>query len=375
MHTIVGEAVFIRLYDVGRSIDLNRVLSVLPGIRDRKFIRTKDTPPYIFIPETISLTIHHDFEKNPTSISKLELEIKLYEYGVISFIAKLNVKEFPLEQMHKIRKMEFRISESLLTIDKYLDSYYHKIYSQIEVFIDKTIYGFNPPEEENYACFCITNDVGDPYEFIKKHKEYLAAFLMGESPELNLHYSQVKSTLNYPFSFLKNDLVIFDLDRCLIIDPNQDYDDILLIVELANYQLLELRTLDHFLDESLDIAENDIRSIFFDRFKLWKKLNKRLGQLFRLRIDMEFILDNIENVSKIIGDYFLAQILTFLSDLFQLDKWTTSIRNRLNLLDNLYSTAKTSANERILLIVEILLGVVFTLEFILFLIEFLYLFI
>lgn len=100
----------------------------------------------------------------------------------------------------------------------------------------------------------------------------------------------------------------------MIIDPNVDYDDILLIVELANYQLLELRTLDRFIDKRLDIAEKDIRPIFFDRFKLWRKIDKRLGQLFRLRIDLIFLFENVENISKIIGDYFLAQLLTYLSN-------------------------------------------------------------
>ena len=185
MLLINGEAVFIRLYDIGRYIDLNRVLSVFPGIRDRKFIRTKDTPSYIYIPETLTLKIQHEFANKPVRIKNLDLEIKLYEYGVISFTAKLKLKEFPLEEMHKIRKLEFKISDSRLTIDNYLDSYYHKIFNQIEGFIDKSIYGFDPPEQEDYVCFCITDDVGGPYEFIEKHKDYLAALLMGGESQLN----------------------------------------------------------------------------------------------------------------------------------------------------------------------------------------------
>jgi hypothetical protein len=192
---------------------------------------------------------------------------------------------------------------------------------------------------------------------------------MGESTELNLHLGQIKNTLSNPFSFIKNDLIIFDFDRCLIIDPNKDYDDIILIIELANYQLLELRNLDRLLEDKLDAAENDIRSIYFKGPKIWSKLNKKLGELYKLRFDMIFILENIQNVSKIIGDYYLAQLFTYLGSLFQLDKWSDSIRFRLNVLGEIYTTAKTNVSERTLLLLELLLGIIFTLEFIFLIME------
>jgi uncharacterized Rmd1/YagE family protein len=193
---------------------------------------------------------------------------------------------------------------------------------------------------------------------------------MEENPGLELHPKQINTTLANPFSFYSNDIIIFDFHRCLIFDPNNDYEDVLLILELANYELLELRNLDRLLDIKLDVAEDDLRKIFLVRRKLWRKLNKKLGELYRLKFDINFIFENIENVSKIIGDYYLAQIYKHLSNMFQLDKWSESIRNRLNILDDIYTTAKASANERIILIVEILLGVLFSLEFIIAIINF-----
>ena len=119
------------------------------------------------------------------------------------------------------------------------------------------------------------------------------------------------------------------------------------------------------LDKHLDIAEDDIRKIFFKSRLLWRKLNKKLGYLFRIRYDMTFILENLENVSKLIGDYYLAEIYTHLGKLFQFNQWSKSIRNRLKVLDDIYSTAKTNISERILLYLEILLTVIFTFEFLL----------
>ena len=67
--------------------------------------------------------------------------------------------------------------------------------------------------------------------------------------------------MSNPFSYCDHDLAVFDMDRCIIIDSDRDYEDVLLICELANYQFLELRTLDKLLDRWLDEAEDDVNAI------------------------------------------------------------------------------------------------------------------
>ncbi|TFF99059.1 MAG: hypothetical protein EU542_09380 [Promethearchaeota archaeon] len=373
MPNVDGEAIFIRLYDVGSSIDLERVLSVFPGIQDKKFMRSKDTPEYIHFPRPLRLDLTYDKKTNSFNSENILLRIKMYKDGVISLAARLKFNNFPLEQLHVIRKTEFNLSDGLFTIDNWLGLQFDRFYDLVKNFILRYSYPSEQAdleefEQENYVCFCITNNL-NPLEFVEQNKDYIATLLMGESPELNLDPSQIQNTLKNRFSFMNNDLVIFDSDRAFIIDPNLDYDDVLLIVELANYQLLKLRTLDTFVDETLNIAENDIRVLFLKRPKFWRKLNKKLGQLFRFKFDMVFILENIENVSKITGDFYLAQLYEHLSNLFDLKKWIDNIHHRLSILGDIYITAKTSANERIILIVEILLGVIFTLEFIFIIID------
>jgi len=193
---------------------------------------------------------------------------------------------------------------------------------------------------------------------------------MGENSSLHLHLNQINNTLEHYFSFLKDDLVIFDFDRCLILDPNYDYEDILLIIEIANYQLLELRVLDYLLDKRLNLVEEDIHRIYFKSRGILKRLKKRVGNLLRLHYDLIFLLENIENVSKLIGDYYLSQIYTCLSNLFQLKQWSNSIRHRIETLGDIYNIAQTNINEKLLLYVEILLSFVFIMEFIFLILDF-----
>jgi hypothetical protein len=52
-----GEVIFFRLTDVGRSIDLRKVATIIPAIQDKKMIKTKNTPSYVDFPEPLTLEI------------------------------------------------------------------------------------------------------------------------------------------------------------------------------------------------------------------------------------------------------------------------------------------------------------------------------
>ncbi|MFX0026455.1 MAG: hypothetical protein ACFE8M_08555 [Candidatus Hermodarchaeota archaeon] len=364
-----GEVIFLRLTEVGRSINLKKASNIFPNITDKRIIRTKDTPSYVDFPDPLTLGLTHNIVSKSKYITEINLQVKLYEEGVISLIARINFHDIPLEYLHKLRITEFSTHEGDFKINQFLKFHFRKIFSQIKDCIEED-YTLGIPKFEKYTFYCIADNIEKPEDFLEKNKNYLAALLMGENPSLELNKIQVDSTLSHSFSFLKNDLLIFDFDRALIIDPNQDYEDILLVTEIANYQLLELRTLDYLLDRRLAIAEGDIRQIYFKSRSFGRSLNRKVGNLLRLRYDFIFLLENIENVSKLIGDYYLAQIYTNLAKLFQLRQWSDSIRHRLETIGDIYNIAQTNMNERFLLYVEILLSFIFIMEFIFLIFDF-----
>ncbi|MFX1315032.1 MAG: hypothetical protein ACFE9T_04160 [Promethearchaeota archaeon] len=365
-----GEVIFFRLTDVGRSIDLKSATNIIPAIKDKKIIKTKDTPSYLDFPDPLVLEVILNISSEFKNVTDLALYIKLYADGVISLMARLPFRDLPFRELHKLKKIKFRTPDGEFQIMDFLKFNQNKVLKQIRNCIEEEGFIFGMSEHEKYTLYCITDELKDPKEFIQNERNYISALLMGENPELNLSQTQVDQILNPNFSFLKNDLTIFDFERGLIIDPNYDYEDVLLVTEIANYQLLELRTLDKLLDKRLAIAEEDIRRIYFKSRSFLRKFKKKVGRLIRLRYDLIFILENIENVSKLIGDYYLAQIYTYLSNLFQLKQWSDSIRHRLDTLEDIYSIAQTNINERFLLYVEILLSFIFIMEFILLLFDF-----
>lgn len=359
-----GELVFMKLFDVGRHIDISAVVGELSGSQPLTTTVTKDTTPNISLPRPIIVELESHQHSQSPYFKSATLSAKIYEDGVITFITRLAYENISLEELPTMKKTEFYTdANEKIEIFGWIDRHFSDIMKRIDEFIDKEYYELFTTEFETYAAYCITSDEGDPAEFIRAHENFIASFLQGDSPELRYHPSQIKATLDNPFSYLENDLAIFDLDRCIIIDPNKDYEDILLVAELANFQVLELSTLDQVLDHELDVAEDELRIVFSKTRKPYRLLGKKVGELRKLRVDMTFLLEDIENSSKLIGDFYLAQIYRHLGDLFSLKEWSTSIRNRLDALDSVYNTTRTDLSTTVLLWIEIFFLFLFGFEF------------
>jgi hypothetical protein len=363
-----GELIYMKLFDVGRHIDISGVVSELSGSQPVTTPVRRDTSPNISLPRPIIVELESYQQSDSPYFKSASLSAKIYEDGVITFIARLAFENVPLEQLHTVKMISFYSDKKEKTdIFHWIEHHFADMMKRIDEFIDKEYYELFTPEYETYAAYCITSDEGDPGEFIRAHESYIATFLQGDSPDVRYHASQIRTTLDNPFSYLENDLVIFDLDRCFIIDPNKDYEDILLVAELATYQDLELSTLDQVLDHELDMAEDELRMVFSKARKPYRLLGRKVGELKKLRVDMTFLLENIENSSKLIGDYYLALIYRHLGELFSLKEWSTSIRNRLDALDSVYNTTRTDINDTVLLWIEILMACIFGFQFVLFL--------
>ena len=361
-----GELVYIKLYEVGRTVDLEKAQQLLSTTRVRfKLKSKKGTPSYVNLPSPLYFEVESLFPISQPYITTATLCCKIYLDGVISLIARLSFEATEIEKLHELALTHVSSKFGESTIEQWLDFHFEAIFELIKTTVEIGIYNLEERQTEDYSILCIHDEINDPYEFVQNNKNYFATLLMGEDFCTNLHESQIKDTLKNPFSFATKDLVIYDLDRTLIVDPNKDYDDILLIIELAVYQLLELRVLDEISNQKLEIVESDLKMIF-RKNKTLRNIKKKLKDLLPFHYDLIFILENIENVSKIIGDYFLAKQYEHLCNIFELNKWIKSIRDRLDYLEQIFEIAKTEMNEKIMLLLEAGLAIIFILEFIFF---------
>jgi len=363
---LVVEYVRFVLFDVGRSIDLTKAASVLPGRQGSRAVKRRNTPDSLSLPKTLCVSLEKDAfgAPSPAGYSGVEATAKLYDEGVISLAVRVRLSA-RLTDLHSLGKRLFLLGGKERTVDEFIEERFNDLHGRLKPAITSDDPIFEPPEREDYSAFCVS-DWGRlaPDKYIAKNDHLIAALLEGESETTTLHDFQVKKSLANPFCYSSEDLAIFDLDHCLILDRSQDWEDILIIAEHATYQLLELRVLDRLLDRWLDEAEKDVRAYYtqsrrkYGRKARIRALPVKFARLQSLRLDALFILENLENSAKIIGDYFLGQIYLHLGRIFSVEGWTRSVERRLDALQDVYEIVKSDKNEHTMIVLEIIFIIV-----------------
>ncbi len=368
------EIILLKLFDVGRSIDLEQVRQLTAARHDEGPVTGRDTPESINLPHPVVVQLDKLYStvlggtgvggasSGPgLGFSSLNLQARFFAEGVISMMLRLET-ECELDQLHLVRSQDFLVGNQAGSADALMERRFRELFRAISPAVTTGQYVFDEYESESYRVYCLVDAVGDPAGFVHDNRSYLAAFLLGEDTSVALHETQIQITLGHPFSFRGDDLVIFDMDRCFIIDHRRDYEDLLLITEHANFQMLELRTLDKLLDRRLDIAEREAAVLFRKKKFRVKSAGFKLSDLQPLRLDALFILNSLENSSKIIGDFYLCQIYDHLSSLFNTKGWKSNIERSLETLQDIYAVAKGDSNERALLFLELVVVLLIAVE-------------
>ncbi|MCX7776321.1 MAG: hypothetical protein WHT81_05030 [Rectinemataceae bacterium] len=347
------EIVHLYAYDIGRSIDLKKVASLIPAHHDIGFAKRRDTPVSLTLPKPLVLSLNTD-ECDSKCFDKFSAQAKIYDDGAITLIVRYKTMS-TFEALPEKANMLVRDISSAASVEQFAASSFNMVHEALK----EAVSGFKeltPNDLETYTAFCLLEcPGGDPVAFIRQHKEVAASLLSGE-PVGTLHPSQIEAILSKPFSYRKDDIAIFDLERCLIIDPSADYDDVIMMAEHANYRLIELRELDRLLDQWLTEAEQDIRRLYLSQKRKRfsdRVLRLKLAQIQSLRFDALFTLENLDNSSKIIGDYFLGAIYHRLCELFNTDEWKVSVERRLEALQNIYELLKNDTTEQRMITLEL----------------------
>ncbi|MCX7026057.1 MAG: hypothetical protein NT061_00910 [Spirochaetes bacterium] len=352
------EIVHTYVYDIGRSVDLKMAAGYIPAYPDIGIGKRRDTPAYFTLPKPLVLILNTK-DCDAPYFEKFTALAKIYDDGALTLVVRYRLQS-SFESLAEKANIPVRDAADSETVEQFADSSFQMVVNAIK----DAVVGLNKDwrfDRETYTAFCIRQCPElTPEEFIAKHREAAAALLAGEEKSV-LHESQIRQILSEPLSYRRDDIAIFDMDRCIIVDPAKDYEDILIIAEHANYRLIELRALDSLLDKWLDEAERDVRKIYVSGAK--PKRGQRVGKLKQgklqtLRFDALFTLENLDNSSKIIGDYFLNMVYERLCSIFNTEAWKISVERRLDALQDVYDLLKNDTADHRMLTLEIVFIVV-----------------
>jgi hypothetical protein len=218
-----------------------------------------------------------------------------------------------------------------------------------------------PREEKSpvevYTVFCVSGVPRAAAEWAAANRRAVAALLNEERDPEKLSTSQVDETWMRSLSYSQGDLVVVDWDAALVVDDEDYFDDVVYVIELANLQLEEFRLLDDRLDGFFAEAYGDL-----ERYSGFFGPRARLRSLRTMRIDTTRMSEETSNITKFVGDWHLAQVYLACKDRFHLGHWETSVDQKLQELDRLYSLVNAEVVERRSLVLEIMIVALFIID-------------
>lgn len=226
---------------------------------------------------------------------------------------------------------------------------------------------------EEYTVYVVSEYVGDPEHFL--NKERLASLLKSEKVKLDPH--EIEYTLSSQLKYENDDLVIVDWDGAFVFYSGGEYEPALKLFELANTQLLRYRLLDREIDSRLQHAVKLVKKLpVGGMFKQARALREAFQQIISIRAESISEFQTLERDVKLIGDWYQARLYELLSKKFRLDGWRQGIRDKLELLEDIYAIASENlgmSRTRVLELIQILAFFVLQIGwFVLLVIEFFY---
>lgn len=339
-------------FDVGNEIKIEEIEKVL-GKKAEKVLLTYErlTPEYVQY-KMPPLFIRGGTER--VNDKEWIVDVKLYDFGVVTIRLWTNIKGSTVEITKVLNKTEEDLKKkSIVILNKILDEIKNYIEKPI-IEVEKTFSHYNVFFVQRFERTL------KPQELIKRYGDEIAHFLRFENKKLS--EPEIKDILRNPLSYYSDDLTIIDFYSALVYDPRKSYD-VPDVLEYAIIELTELRVYDNFLDSVLETTYDELsKKRFFAGSGIINKLS-------RIKLEVSEVKEKVENFIKLIDDSYLGKIYVAASNKFYLEKWKYSVKEKIDLLDSLYTKGWEKLQTRRMVILEAAIVILFILDIILILWE------
>lgn len=354
-----GEVVVFHLFDVGGSLDLPALERSLSGRQPLSAPQVgKGTPAYVEFPQPLVVPMAPAQVRTPMGPVEAQVTFLYFAIGGVSVRLRMPVQVADLVQLRAWGQSTVRLDEKdlgLAAAARALVERERPRWSSAvrERYTDRILH-------ESYTVFAF-HDVGEQAAtFLETHAADVAALLKGEEAA-RLHEKEVKEALRKWFSYYEDDVVVVDWDAAIVVDPRRDYDDLLFVLEIANLQLLEFRAYDDYLDDVIQRGYDELEKLFRPRARL-RGARRTAHDLSLLRMEIAEVADEADNITKFLGDWFLARVYQAAQEKFHLSAWRASVDEKLDVLHKQYQLAIAESDNRRLLVLELLIVLLFILD-------------
>lgn len=362
--TYSGEVVYIYAFDIAYDMKRQPVAELLgQPLENYSIGPSKRSPKQLFFYQPQMAKLPAEERQVAGEAIQIRRIIKVFNVGAISIQIRVPFRAKKIEELvdyHELKFAEGSIEDEARELAE-------RTRRELEPYCVQPVPHLG--QMEDYTVFCLSGltDGGDDINihaenWLKSNMRQVAGLLTEEANAADLSEQEAAESTEQYLTYYSYDLVVTDWDAALVIGEKESLDDILHIMEVANVQLVELSAYDRLLDGSLEKAYRDLsnRSIRGNRNVQWN--------LREIRVDLARFSDELSNITKFFGDWYLAKIYTGLSERFHLGDWYSTVRDKLKTLGDLYQLLQQDRVNFWMVLLETTIVLLFILDVILLLV-------
>jgi hypothetical protein len=298
---------------------------------------------------------HMPLAIEPPSAKTSCISAKLHSFGALSLIYKISFEDTLINLRKNFNDIVYRFKDQSIADAK-------AIFKKVEPYVAKPNF-FDI--RSSYVLIQVNPqpDKLDLKQFQLQYNNLIASTLRFETEVLS--EEQTKEVLESAVGYFRGERIIIDTDAAFAYD--EEYEEILDLLEFANIQRLELQYFDRILDQQLNrIYEREVKKLPISAYiPLMSTLAKSpIDNLYQLKVDISVIVERLENTIKLSGEPYFAELYGLLVDKLDLISWRTSIERKLSIIQDIQTIYqnKTDATREdtlsVLIIILILIEVV-----------------
>ena len=344
------------VYDVGFAIDLNQAERLITSAT-RESIKHKRRAPQYFEYTPAPLRISQSVQPvriNETFATDSLVQLVVYDFGAVSVLYRI---PFGGETSRLLS-----LSEGLYENKELLSESRRRVEDLLKLIQSAVSRADVSPFVEDYAIFQVEalSQPATVEELLTRHSIEIAQILRAETRELSP--DEVADATSHRISFGKDDVAIIDWNAALLVD--KEAEDVLTVLEFANVELLEMRFLDHLLDNALSLAYDRVSK----RSRKWFRFPSNpsdLRDISQWQVDSAILFESVNNVLKLLGDQYLARLYRLAAQRFHVADWDASILRKLETLESIYQKIADQVVSRRMEVLEWIIILLFVISIVL----------
>jgi hypothetical protein len=345
-HLFSGSIYVFHALDVGDDISFEKIRKAanltFVSYQTPKYFKNYHAPLSIKLPSSTT---------SPDCIS-----CKIHNFGAISLTYKLGFSDTLHGLRSKLNALESSYQEQSLKDCKALFPLIQHAIAKPQFFQTRSSYvviQVNPQPDQ-----ISLNQLKEQYGSI------IASALRFETQSLSEY--QKDEILESVTGYFRGDLLIIDTDASFVYDA--EYEEILEFFEFANIQLLELRYFDHVLDQRLNkIYEGEMhrqqQQSHIPFFGMFAK--DPIADLGKVKAEISVIVERLQDSIMLAGEPYFTEIHNLLVDRLDINSFKESINRKLEIIQGILVTQQHHNEVMRGNILEILIIVLISMEFIL----------